>query len=79
MGFVLISRGHWEVGSVRGALSTPVLLLGWDPRKCVASTGDESRVLRTDTSDEGGCEVADRIGSNGTRPGGCDNHVLDIQ
>lgn len=41
-------------------------------------TGDEARVLRTDTSDEGGCEVADRIGSDEDRPGGCDNHVLGI-
>jgi competence protein ComEC len=35
-------------------------------------------VLRTDVSDQGGCAVADRVGRDDAKPGGCDNWVIDI-
>lgn len=35
------------------------------------------RVLRTDEHDAAGCSVADRIGRDQQRPGGCDNFILE--
>jgi competence protein ComEC len=40
--------------------------------------GDASRILRTDENDAAGCSVADRIGDDDHRPGGCDNYILDF-
>lgn len=36
-------------------------------------------VLRTDVNDAGACPVADKIGADDQRPGGCDNWVLEIR
>lgn len=40
--------------------------------------GDTQRLLRTDSAEGTSCPVADRIGEDDQRPGGCDNHILEI-
>lgn len=35
-------------------------------------------VLRTDATDGAECPAADRVGRDDARPGGCDNHILEL-
>jgi hypothetical protein len=43
-----------------------------------ALTAAGATVLRTDVSDANGCAVADRVGRDDAKSGGCDNWIIDI-
>lgn len=42
-----------------------------------ASGGSSESLLRTNSQDEGGCDIEDRIGRDDDSPGGCDNYLLE--